>query len=348
MGSSRYGVAEVRAGGLSRAGAWLRGLADGVRVQPSRARRATDFQSLRTFSVDYAKAKRAKEPLPDAPPALLERMARWWVCESREAFAALTVECEVLWWEPSVWPDLLWPRGRQIWAAANSLAVLASRYLHSGRKFYVGYDVVSIQAELLGLVDVADTVPKETIEPALDRLEARLAIATEDFQLGAATRAKFDYLLGMGLGLLFVAPASLIVLLNWAAPSRDVVVLDAAASGIAGAFGALVSVLLRLANTGLGLDYRAGATMAVVLGFGRLVLGSIFAVALYWAIIGGLAPVKLPDSDGGRFGLFIAIGFAAGFSERYAQELLSLRQRREDDVPRKSRRVQSSGRSGNP
>jgi len=260
-------------------------------------------------------------------------MARWWVCGSREAFTALTVDCEVLWWEPSVWPNPLWPRGRKIWAAANSLAVLARRYLHSSRKFFVGYDVVSIQAELLGLVDVADTVPKETIEPALDNLEARLAIAKADFQLGAETRAKFDYLLGMGLALLFVAPASLIVLLNWAAPSRDVVVLNAAASGIAGAFGALVSVLLRLANTGLGLDYRAGATMAVVLGFGRLVLGSIFAVALYWAIVGGLAPVKLPDSDIARFGLFIAIGFAAGFSERYAQELLSLLQRREDDVP---------------
>ncbi len=204
-------------------------------------------------------------------------MARWWVCGSREAFTALTVDCEVLWWEPSVWPNPLWPRGRKIWAAANSLAVLARRYLHSSRKFFVGYDVVSIQAELLGLVDVADTVPKETIEPALDNLEARLAIAKADFQLGAETRAKFDYLLGMGLALLFVAPASLIVLLNWAAPSRDVVVLNAAASGIAGAFGALVSVLLRLANTGLGLDYRAGATMAVVLGFGRLVLGSIFA-----------------------------------------------------------------------
>ena len=307
------------------------------RAQPGEKAAGDEFLSLREFSVAYTNANTQKQTLPNAPRELLQRLARWWACESREAFTALANDGRVLWWEPSPWPDALWPRARDIWADANTLAVLAQRYLHPSAKFFAGFDAVSIQAELLALVDI---VEKEDAEPAkvelrLTNLEKRAASARADFQLAAVTRSKFDYLLGMGVGFLVAGPASLIVLAQWVSDSADRLLLGAAASGVAGAFGALVSVLLRLANSNLGVDYRAGPGMARVLGLSRLGLGAILAVALYWAIIGEVAPIKVPSTPNGQFAVFIAVGFAAGFSERYAQELLSLRQRREEDLPRR-------------
>ena len=101
-------------------------------------------------------------------------------------------------------------------------------------------------------------------------------------------------------------------------------VLGATACAIAGQFGALVSVLTRVSGGGLDIDYRAGDRMLGIVGFARPVLGAILASAVYFATVGGVVPLEGPDEVVSRFAFFVAIGFIAGFSERYAQDMLSI------------------------
>lgn len=45
---------------------------------------------------------------------------------------------------------------------------------------------------------------------------------------------------------------------------------------------------------------------------------------MYFATVGGVVPLKAPTDVIAQFAFFVAIGFLSGFSERYAQDMLSI------------------------
>jgi hypothetical protein len=53
----------------------------------------------------------------------------------------------------------------------------------------------------------------------------------------------------------------------------------------------------------------------------RVVLGSLFAVVLVLIVQAALLPIKPPDAER-TFFFFGVLGFLAGFSERFAQDLI--------------------------
>jgi hypothetical protein len=101
----------------------------------------------------------------------------------------------------------------------------------------------------------------------------------------------------------------------------DVVVLLVAFGS--GGIGALVSVMLRVMNQPLQIDYHVGKPLMFLAGVFRPVLGALFGVIFFVLLNAGiLQAVKLPD-ERDKFLYFVAaITFLAGFSERRAQDIL--------------------------
>ena len=73
------------------------------------------------------------------------------------------------------------------------------------------------------------------------------------------------------------------------------------------------------------LEYDVGGPYTFFLGGLRPVLGGVFAIAITFAVSGGLVHLPVdtnPQADSRRFALLV-LAFLAGFSERWAQDTLT-------------------------
>jgi hypothetical protein len=94
---------------------------------------------------------------------------------------------------------------------------------------------------------------------------------------------------------------------------------------IAGAIGAVVSVVQRINSGSFELDYDVGGPYIFFLGGLRPLIGGAFAVVISFALDGGLlhAPVAAGEGSHQRRLALLVISFLAGFSERFAQDTLT-------------------------
>jgi hypothetical protein len=108
------------------------------------------------------------------------------------------------------------------------------------------------------------------------------------------------------------------------------------ASFVAGAVGAVMSVLMRLTSGGLVLRYRVGPWFTRFLGFFRPLIGSVFGILMYFLISsGGALALQAPSGFDKRYYFFAVVAFIAGFSERFAPDMLSIT---EDSLVTRARR----------
>jgi hypothetical protein len=92
---------------------------------------------------------------------------------------------------------------------------------------------------------------------------------------------------------------------------------------IAGAVGAVVSVMSRMSSDESWLEYETGRSYLRLLGMFRPLIGAIFGVALYVGITSGVLQfIKPPSDPNAVFFFFAFIAFLAGFSERWARDIL--------------------------
>lgn len=150
----------------------------------------------------------------------------------------------------------------------------------------------------------------------------------EDFMLRCATRrAQSEYVRGMLTwgSLLFLpllAIAVVTVLLNH--DSFASTLGQALLVSIAGALGATVSVMWRMTSGTFSinlptLEYRSARSELRLMGAMRPAIGAVFALALFVFAMSPLLPIDAA-SKGDTFFL-VALGFLAGFSERFAQDM---------------------------
>lgn len=92
---------------------------------------------------------------------------------------------------------------------------------------------------------------------------------------------------------------------------------------ISGAVGAVVSVMSRMSSDESWLEYETGRSYLRLLGMFRPLIGAIFGVALYVGITSGVLQfIKPPSDPNAVFFFFAFIAFLAGFSERWARDIL--------------------------
>ena len=94
---------------------------------------------------------------------------------------------------------------------------------------------------------------------------------------------------------------------------------------VMGVFGSVTSVFQRISSGQLVLDYTAPRSQRLILGGLRPFIGALFGAVVYFAIGAGLvAAAGQPQGDvpTASIGFFAVLGFIAGFSERFATDML--------------------------
>lgn len=181
------------------------------------------------------------------------------------------------------------------------------------------------------VLDTADVLEDASVEPARQRaaVEATRAewrLARRRALVLIQRQASYEYFVGVMLGTPFaIAVFGCLGLLAATVWSSSISASNFLAATVCGTLGAVVSVTQRMATGRLSVDYTASVRVKRILGAWRPFLGGILAGVLQFAIIGGLLTVQgrepTPASPA-TFAFYALVGFAGGFSERLATDLL--------------------------
>ena len=152
-------------------------------------------------------------------------------------------------------------------------------------------------------------------------VRSELATIDKKYKESAHRDAQLRYFLGMilAVGVILLAATGLRGL---EVPGEPALLR---AAFVAGALGAVVSVLMRMTSGSLQLRYQVGPMYTRLLGVFRPALGAIFGVLMYFLLFGGGALSLQPPKEYTKQFFFTAIlAFIAGFSERFAPDMLSI------------------------
>lgn len=200
----------------------------------------------------------------------------------------------------------------------DGLAVRAKAVLTGVRQRICLALAVSSAANLLSLVDErAGTEDEAQSAAALRHEHAAISKAEHYFREAANGQAQLVYFGGIASVTVVIAGiAAAWLTIEWAAPVAAVV---------AGAVGAMVSVIQRINSGKFELEYDVGGPYAFFLGGLRPLIGGAFGMAITFAFDGGLLhlPVAASETTDDRRLALLVLAFLAGFSERWAQDTLT-------------------------
>jgi hypothetical protein len=148
----------------------------------------------------------------------------------------------------------------------------------------------------------------------------------------AERQAQQDYFYGMLGGAVALTVLIGFVSLVFGSPIADIVKMSTDTNAqpwvvplvwlcpLLGGIGAIVSVMQRMSTGDCGLRYRAGRGALTILGAVRPIIGAVLGTAIAAVIGAHLVPMH---TDGAvPLVFFGVVAFLAGFSERWAQDML--------------------------
>jgi hypothetical protein len=204
----------------------------------------------------------------------------------------------------------------------DELAIRAGEVLR-GRSRRIAIQLVMTSAcHLLSLVDARGTNPPQTHRAAVAAELRQLADVRRSYRESANGDTQLVYFAGMAVGigalaLLYAAAGS--ILDNEGVHASTIV-----GCLVAGAVGALVSVIARVNSGSFSLDADVARGYTLFLGSLRPWIGSIFGLLIYFAVSSNFVQVfKVPSDDTDAFYFYCVLAFVAGFSERWAQDTLT-------------------------
>ncbi len=205
----------------------------------------------------------------------------------------------------------------------DELAIRSSEVLRGRARRICIQLVMTSACHLLSLVDAGRSTTHPAAHHAAVEAEKRgLAGVADDYRQSANGAAQLIYFLGMAVGVGFIS--LLYIVAGGILQGEDV--QDATIIGclVAGALGAVVSVIARINSGSFDLDEDVSHGYTLFLGGLRPVIGSIFGVLTYFAVTSGFVEVfKIPPDGIKQFYFLCVIAFGAGFSERWAQDTLT-------------------------
>ena len=152
----------------------------------------------------------------------------------------------------------------------------------------------------------------------VETLEHELEQARAYYVQSSQRQAQLDYLVGMLTFLVLAIAATVTIALATGVLDKPVTV-----SVLAGATGAVVSVMNRMTNGRLLLRPESGKKTIRALGFMRPVIGAVFGAVIYLFLDGGIVEVLSPPQGGANLAFYAGLGFVSGFSERFAQDVIA-------------------------
>lgn len=201
------------------------------------------------------------------------------------------------------------------------LAIRAGEILRGTSERIAMRWIFSVQEHILGYLE-REHEPAPEKERAFVVAQRRELQRIEEYYLRAAAKAgRIVYVSGMLAGAFSIAGAATIAAFVLAGHTRhwDRGIEVLLASIVAGAIGALVSVLSRMSGSHdkFNVDFEVGRPLLRRLGLYKPLVGSVFGVALFFLLASGLLMTKEPSSSATAIYFYGAIAFLAGFSERF-------------------------------
>jgi len=156
----------------------------------------------------------------------------------------------------------------------------------------------------------------------IDRSSREELKKVEKFYEHAAERSgQIVYVAGMLLGMVPVALLIVLALVLKLADENNLAARQGLLCFAAGSVGALMSVMSRLNSGRVRVDWQFGKDQLRTLGALRPFVGGVFGVLTFFALKSGVVALDITDAKRSTY-FFVLFAFAAGFSERLAQDML--------------------------
>jgi hypothetical protein len=225
--------------------------------------------------------------------------------------------------EPSLGDPVDW-RAKALIFTCQRLHNRAIEFLTSKPRKISMRTIFGVLVALLGMLDARQRDGGTLKAEELACFEGELKRAERYIERSMQNQAQLEYFLGMlwswlVLVGLFGALAGVAELQGRLTLMKEPLVLAA----IAGGLGAVVSVMQRMTSGRLRLAAEGGRRTMHILGAIRPVLGAILGVVLVVFILGKLMPFDGKVVTTATLPYFVGLAFVAGFSERFAQDMLS-------------------------
>lgn len=184
----------------------------------------------------------------------------------------------------------------------------------------------SLACLVFSTIETKSLTPDSDVEDKVDFATEELGRIRKTYATVALRDAQFRYLRGLlwGTIVLWISLiASEVIFSLISADTADPKVWQLMiSSALSGSFGADVSVLSRITFGKLNVNYLTGDKMLRLLGAFRPVIGAILGLSLFALIYGTILPLEYPSNPKEMTLFFAGVGFLAGFSERWAQDML--------------------------
>jgi sulfite exporter TauE/SafE len=202
----------------------------------------------------------------------------------------------------------------------EALSVRVQEVLRDTSRRLAIQSLFNVLSFLLGFAET-DRANNDRAVAEVQRMTHQHLKRIETYYRNAAARSgQIVYVGGMLLGMV---PMLLLALIAWITIAQDA--NSAVAIGIfcfcAGAVGALMSVMSRLSSGTVRVDWEFGKDTLRTLGSLRPFVGAIFGLMTYLALRSGIVALDITNGKNHPY-YYIVFAFAAGFSERLAQDML--------------------------
>ena len=210
----------------------------------------------------------------------------------------------------------------------DNLSVRADEILRGTPENIAMQLLLSAASHILSYVDRQGGPPRDPahIRRIVERSNAELAEIGRYYDRAGANASRIVYAGGMLRGALLLAcltgSAGLVL---WGADAferHSTTTWTILAAIAAGGVGAGVSVLLRMARGNFAQDYEVGRKATRRLAMARPFVGAAFAVMIFLLLKSGLVDVGGLSTAEQTIYFYAAVGFLAGFSERWARVIV--------------------------
>ena len=198
----------------------------------------------------------------------------------------------------------------------NALRGLSQRLL-------VNWLFVWMRDLMISAAPEAEGAPRPLDGAAIERHNRELDAIAADYEQAASREARIVYLGGMLTGVLVLCALMVPIGILLAGTDAPVDMTTFFGCLIAGALGALVSVVTRMSADKFQVRHEVGRSYIQRLGAFRPFIGSVFGLLVYFALAGDvIRQIAIPPAEDARFAFFLVLAFTAGFSERLVKEVL--------------------------
>lgn len=253
-------------------------------------------------------------------------VSQYW-CTSEASGIALTIKRRPLLLADTVrlhwatdWSTKDKPKLMRLLYECETLAVRVQEVLRDTSRRLAIQSLFNVISFLLAFAETPHAGNEKAVADITRTTRAGLREIDTYYRHAAERSGQITYVGGMLFGM--VAPL-LISIAGWIVIGQN----HSSAVGIgllcfsAGAVGALVSVMSRLSSGKASIDWEFGKDTLRTLGSLRPFVGAVFGLITYLALKSGVIGIDLANNAGSSY-YYVVFSFAAGFSERLAQDML--------------------------